>query len=69
MSYKLKSRWLSSAKYPLKSPYAMRPAGIVVHNTAGDASATEETETAPSTPQSAPSAKRWDLTSSGKTAR
>ena len=42
MSYKLKSRWLSSAKYPLKSPYAMRPAGIVVHNTAGDASATEE---------------------------
>ena len=42
MSYKLKSKWLSSAKYPLKSPYAMRPAGIVVHNTAGDASATEE---------------------------
>ncbi len=42
MSYKLKSRWLSSAKYPRKSPYAMRPAGIVVHNTAGDASATEE---------------------------
>ena len=42
MSYKLKSKWLSSAKYPLNSPYAMRPAGIVVHNTAGDASATEE---------------------------
>ena len=42
MSYKLKSRWLSSAKYPLKSPYAMTPQGIVVHNTAGDASATEE---------------------------
>ena len=29
----------------------------------------QKTETAPSTPQSAPSAKRWDLTSSGKTAR
>ena len=24
MSYKLKSRWLSSAKYPLKSPCALR---------------------------------------------
>lgn len=42
MSYKLKSKWLSSAKYPRKSPYAMTPQGIVVHNTAGDASATEE---------------------------
>ena len=42
MSYKIKSKWLSSAKYPLKSPYAMTPQGIVVHNTAGDASATEE---------------------------
>ena len=42
MSYKLKSRWLSSAKYPRKSPYAMTPQGIVVHNTAGDASAAEE---------------------------
>ena len=42
MSYKLKSRWLSSAKYPRKSPYAMTPQGIAVHNTAGDASATEE---------------------------
>lgn len=42
MSYKLKSKWLSSAKYPRKSPYAMTPQGIVVHNTAGDASAAEE---------------------------
>ena len=44
MSYEIKSNWLAASKYPLKSPYAMRPAGIIVHNTAGSASAMEEAQ-------------------------
>ena len=42
MSYELKSCWLPAAKYALKAPYPMTPEGLIVHNTAGDASATEE---------------------------
>lgn len=42
MTYTLTNHWLSASQYPLKAPYAMTPAGIVVHNTAGTASAREE---------------------------
>lgn len=42
MTYTLTNHWLPASQYPLKSPYAMTPAGIVVHNTAGTASAREE---------------------------
>ena len=34
--------WLPADKYGVKSPYTMTPAGIVVHNTANDASAINE---------------------------
>ena len=42
MTYTLTNHWLPASQYPLKAPYAMTPAGIVVHNTAGTASAREE---------------------------
>ncbi|MEE0510719.1 MAG: N-acetylmuramoyl-L-alanine amidase [Peptococcaceae bacterium] len=42
MIYTLTSHWLPASQYPLKAPYAMTPEGIVVHNTAGTASAREE---------------------------
>lgn len=42
MTYTLTSHWLPANQYPLKAPYAMTPEGIVVHNTAGTASAREE---------------------------
>ena len=44
MSYQLKSNWLPADKYALKSPYPMTPQGIIVHNTAGTASAMEEAQ-------------------------
>ena len=44
MSYELKSCWLPAAKYPLKAPYPMTPEGLIVHNTAGSASAMEEAQ-------------------------
>ncbi|MGO5053655.1 N-acetylmuramoyl-L-alanine amidase [Lachnospiraceae bacterium LCP25S3_G4] len=34
--------WLSESKYSMKAPYGMTPRGIVVHNTANDASAMSE---------------------------
>ena len=34
--------WLPSDKYGIKSPFTMKPVGIVVHNTANDASAINE---------------------------
>lgn len=42
MTYTLTNHWLPASQYPLKAPYAMTPKGIVVHNTAGTASAREE---------------------------
>ena len=42
MSYTLTSNWLPADKYALKSPYPMTPEGLIVHNTAGNASASEE---------------------------
>lgn len=42
MTYTLTSHWLPASQYPFKAPYAMTPEGIVVHNTAGTASAREE---------------------------
>lgn len=42
MTYTLTSHWLPASQYPLKAPYAMTSEGIVVHNTAGTASAREE---------------------------
>lgn len=42
MSYTLTSNWLPADKYALKSPYPMTPEGLIVHNTAGSASAMEE---------------------------
>lgn len=42
MTYTLTNHWLPASQYPLKAPYAMTPEGIVVHNTAGTASAREE---------------------------
>ena len=44
MSYTLTSNWLPADKYALKSPYPMTPQGIIVHNTAGTASAMEEAQ-------------------------
>lgn len=42
MTYTLTNHWLPASQYALKAPYAMTPEGIVVHNTAGTASAREE---------------------------
>ena len=42
MSYKLEAKLLSPVKYPLKSPYTMKPEYITVHNTANDATADNE---------------------------
>lgn len=42
MSYTLSQLWLPQSKYSLKASYAMTPVGIVVHNTAGSASARTE---------------------------
>ena len=44
MSYTLSSNWLPAAKYALKAPYPMTPEGLIVHNTAGSASAMEEAQ-------------------------
>ena len=44
MSYELKSCWLPADKYALKAPYPMTPEGLIVHNTAGSASAMEEAQ-------------------------
>ena len=44
MSYQLKSNWLPADKYALKAPYPMTPEGLIVHNTAGSASAMEEAQ-------------------------
>jgi len=43
MSYVFKQNLLASVKYAIKSPYAMTPQYITVHNTANDASAENET--------------------------
>ena len=43
MSYVFKQNLLASSKYAIKSPYAMTPQYITVHNTANDASAENET--------------------------
>lgn len=42
MAYKLSQMWLPEYKYSLKATYPMKPLGIVVHNTAGAASARDE---------------------------
>lgn len=42
MSYTLSQMWLPETLYGLKASYAMTPQGIVVHNTAGSASARNE---------------------------
>lgn len=42
MAYTLSQMWLSDSLYSLKASYAMTPQGIVVHNTAGSASARTE---------------------------
>lgn len=42
MAYKLSQMWLPESKYGLKASYPMTPQGIVVHNTAGAASARTE---------------------------
>lgn len=42
MSYSLKQNFLPSNKHSIKSPYAMSPQYITVHNTANDASAANE---------------------------
>lgn len=39
---KIKQNLVSSAKYPIKCPYSMKPTRIVVHNTSNDASAANE---------------------------
>ena len=44
MSYTLSSNWLPESKYPLKAPYPMTPEGLIVHNTAGSASAMAEAQ-------------------------
>lgn len=44
MSYTLTSNWLPADKYALKAPYPMTPEGLIVHNTAGSASAMEEAQ-------------------------
>ncbi|WP_107839545.1 N-acetylmuramoyl-L-alanine amidase family protein [Metasolibacillus meyeri] len=42
MSYTFKQNLLPASKYSLKSPFAMKPEYITVHNTANDASAANE---------------------------
>lgn len=42
MAYTLSQMWLPESLYGLKASYAMTPQGIVVHNTAGTASARTE---------------------------
>lgn len=42
MAYTFKQIWLPSFKYNIKAPYTMTPQYITVHNTANDASATNE---------------------------
>ena len=42
MAYTLSQMWLPESLYSLKASYAMTPVGIVVHNTAGSASARTE---------------------------
>ena len=42
MAYTLSQMWLPESLYGLKASYAMTPQGIVVHNTAGSASARSE---------------------------
>lgn len=42
LGYKLRQIWLPESKYGLKATYPMTPKGIVVHNTAGSASARDE---------------------------
>ena len=42
MAYTLSQMWLPESKYGLKASYPMTPQGIVVHNTAGAASARTE---------------------------
>lgn len=42
MAYKFRQIWLPSSKYNIKAPYTMTPQYITVHNTANDASATNE---------------------------
>lgn len=44
MSYELINRWVPEELYYLKAPFPMMPEGIVVHNTAGSASAIAEAE-------------------------
>lgn len=45
MAYKLLGQWLPQHKYRQKAPYPMKPKGIIVHNTAGSASAIDERNT------------------------
>lgn len=42
MSIKVIKNFVPKEKYPIKSPYRMKPIGICVHNTANDASAKNE---------------------------
>ena len=42
MSYIFKENLVSSSKYSIKCPYPMKPRSVVCHNTANDASATNE---------------------------
>ena len=42
MTVKIVQNWLPESKYYLKASYDMQPKGIIVHNTAGAASAMEE---------------------------
>ena len=42
MTIKIVQNWLPESKYYLKASYDMQPKGIIVHNTAGAASAMEE---------------------------
>ncbi|MCS1382708.1 N-acetylmuramoyl-L-alanine amidase family protein [Lysinibacillus sphaericus] len=42
MAYVFVQKLLPSSKYPIKSPYSMKPQYITVHNTANDASAGNE---------------------------
>ena len=42
MTVKIVQNWLPESKYYFKASYDMQPKGIIVHNTAGAASAMEE---------------------------
>ena len=42
MTVKIVQNWLPQSKYYFKASYDMQPKGIIVHNTAGSASAMEE---------------------------